>query len=87
MATTTARLSPIAWPVLGIFGDKDTAIPVEMVRAFETSLNTLGVENEIHIYPDIGHAFANPSGASYAPNATMDAWTKTLAFLTKNLKE
>lgn len=86
MATTTARLAPIKWPVLGIFGDQDQAIPLTMVEQFKTSLNTLGVPNEIHIYPGVGHAFANPSGANYAPEATMDAWEKTLAFLAKNLK-
>ncbi len=86
MATSTERLAPIKWPVLGIFGDKDQAIPVEMVRTFESSLNTLGVKNEIHIYPGVGHAFANPSGASYAPNETKDAWAKTVEFLRKNLK-
>jgi len=86
MATTTERLAPIKWPVLGIFGDKDQAIPVATVRTFEESLNTLGVENEIHIYPGVGHAFANPSGMNYAPEETKDAWAKTVAFLEKNLK-
>ena len=85
MATTTERLAPIAWPVLGIFGDKDQAIPLETVRAFEASLNTLGVDNEIYIYPGVGHAFANPSGTNYAPNETKDAWAKTLAFLKSKL--
>lgn len=86
MATTTQRLAPIKWPVLGIFGDKDQAIPVATVKAFETSLNTLKIENEIYIYPGVGHAFANPSGMNYAPNETMDAWNKTLSFLNKHLK-
>lgn len=86
MATTTDQLAPIAWPVLGIFGDKDQAIPVATVRAFETSLNTLGIHNEIYIYPGVGHAFANPSGMNYAPAETKDAWAKTTAFLKKYLK-
>ncbi len=86
MATTTEKLAPIKWPVLGIFGDKDQAIPVETVKAFETSLNTLGITNEIHIYSGVGHAFANPSGMNYAPNETKDAWEKTVSFLEKNLK-
>lgn len=85
MATTTEKLAPIAWPVLGIFGDKDQAIPVETVRAFEASLNTLGVQNEIYIYPGVGHAFANPSGMNYAPEETKDAWGKTVAFLKRHL--
>jgi carboxymethylenebutenolidase len=86
MATTTDRLAPIKWPVLGIFGDKDQAIPVEKVKEFEASLNTLGIENEIHIYPGVGHAFANPSGTNYAPEATKDAWEKTTAFLRTHLQ-
>ncbi len=86
MATTTERLLPIKWPVLGIFGDKDQAISVETVRAFESSLKKLEVQNEIYIYPGVGHAFANPSGANYAPNETMDAWKKTLTFLNTYLR-
>lgn len=86
MATTTDKLSPITWPVLGIFGDQDQAIPLTMVETFRTSLNTLNIPNEIHIYPGVGHAFANPSGANYAPEETKDAWEKTLSFLEKNLK-
>lgn len=86
MATTTDRLTPIKWPVLGVFGAEDQGIPVEMVRTFEASLNTLGVKNEIHIYPGVGHAFANPSGMNYAPNETKDAWVKTLAFLKETLQ-
>jgi carboxymethylenebutenolidase len=86
MATTTEQLAPIEWPVLGIFGDQDQVISLETVRAFETSLDALGIENEIYVYPDVGHAFANPSGMNYAPEATMDAWDKTLAFLEAHLK-
>lgn len=86
MATSTEQLAPIKWPVLGIFGGADQAIPPEMVQAFETSLNTLGVPNEIYIYSGVGHAFANPSGMNYAPEETKDAWAKTLNFLEKNLR-
>lgn len=86
MATSTDRLEPIEWPVLGVFGDQDRAIPVSMVEDFQSSLNELGVENEIYIYPGVGHAFANPSGDNYAPQETMDAWTKTIAFLNTHLK-
>lgn len=87
MPTTTEALAPIKWPVLGVFGDKDQAIPIEKVKEFEASLGTLGITNEVHIYPGVGHAFANPSGANYAPNETKDAWMKTLAFLAKNLRQ
>lgn len=77
----TGELSKIRWPVLGIFGDQDQAISVDSVRAFEKALNETGVTNQIHIYPGVGHAFANPSNENYAPQETADAWMKTLAFL------
>ena len=86
MATSTEKLAPITWPVLGIFGDQDQVIPVENVRAFEASLEMLAIENEVYIYPGVGHAFANPSGMNYAPEETKDAWQKTLRFLNAHLK-
>lgn len=84
--TDQARLSVIHWPVLGIFGGQDQSITTETVNKFESILNDLGIENEIYIYPDVGHAFANPSGANYAPQETKDAWQNTLLFLEKHLK-
>ena len=86
LETDKERLKVIDWPVLGIFGEKDTSIPVESARQFDKALDELDIENEIYIYPDVGHAFANPSGANYAPEETKDAWKKTLDFLEKHLK-
>jgi len=34
----------------------------------------------------VNHAFANPSGDRYAPDAAKDAWEKTLIFFEANLK-
>ncbi len=85
LSTDSARLSRLKWPVLGIFGDKDTSIPVESVNAFQMVLNKNKTPNEIYIYPGVGHAFANPTGSNYAPKETKDAWEKTLNFLDKYL--
>lgn len=86
LETDKDKLKAINWPVLGIFGDKDTSIPVESARKFDAALDELGIENEIYIYPNVGHAFANPSGMNYAAEETKDAWTKTVNFLDRNLK-
>jgi carboxymethylenebutenolidase len=83
LVTDKQALLNIKWPILGIFGDQDQAIPVEEVKQFETALNADRIPNEIHIYPGVGHAFANPSGDNYAPKETADAWQKTLAFLNR----
>ena len=80
------KLESISWPVLGIFAELDNGIPVDSVKEFEDSLNSLDIENQIHIYPDVDHAFANPSGERYSPNAAEDAWNKTLIFLQDNLQ-
>lgn len=81
-----SELAVLDRPVLGIFGEEDRSIPVASARAFDAALDELGIENEVYIYPGVGHAFANPSGANYAPEETRDAWEKTLAFLDKHLK-
>lgn len=85
LTNDTQALSNIQWPVLGIFGEEDQAIPVSSVRQFEQSLNELEIPNEIHIYPGVEHAFANPSNDNYAPQETADAWRKTLDFLKTNV--
>jgi carboxymethylenebutenolidase len=85
LVTDKQELSKIKWPVLGIFGDKDQAIPLPNIQQFKAALDADGIPNEIHIYKGLGHAFANPSGANYAPKETVDAWQKTLEFLMKYL--
>ena len=86
LVTDTEALSSIHWPVLGIFAGLDQGIPVATVAEFESSLNELNIENSIHIYDDVDHAFANPSGARYAPEEAKSAWEQTLAFLESGLK-
>jgi carboxymethylenebutenolidase len=85
LMTDNATLANIKWPVLGIFGDQDSSIPVDTVKAFESALNSNDILNEIYIFKGVGHAFANPSGDNYAPAETKDAWDKTLSFLDKHL--
>jgi carboxymethylenebutenolidase len=86
LVTDKEQLSSIKWPVLGIFAGLDQVIPVESVNEFKKALDDLGIQNEIHIYPNVDHAFANPSGQRYAPEETKDAWQKTILFLDSNLK-
>jgi carboxymethylenebutenolidase len=85
LVTDKQALSNIKWPVLGIFGDHDQANPLPLINTFKAALDNDGITNEVLIYKGIGHAFANPSGANYAPQQTADAWQKTLTFLSKYL--
>ena len=86
LVTEPETLSSINWPILGIFAELDQGIPPSQVNEFESALNDLDITNDIHIYPGVDHAFANPSGERYAPEASMDAWQKTIEFFEINLK-
>lgn len=70
-------------PVLGIFAEEDNTIFPQEVLEFEAALNSLDIENEITIYPDVGHAFLNEENYNQ-PGAAGDAWQQTLAFLERN---
>lgn len=80
------QLKALKAPVLGLFGGADDGIPVDSVRAFETTLKQLNKDAQIHVYEGAAHAFANPSGGNYKPDAAADAWQKSLAFLAQHLK-
>ncbi len=75
------RLAAVTAPVLGLFAAEDSGIKVDSVNAFREALDRLRKHNEIHIYPGVGHAFANPTGRNYNAEAAQDAWAKTLDFL------
>src|SRR6476660_2429925 len=83
LVTDKQQLSKIKWPVLGIFGRSEEANPLPMIDSFKAALDADGITNQIQIYKGLGNAFANHTGAKYAPNETVDAWQKTLEFLKK----
>ena len=86
LTNDSQAISNITSPVLGIFGGKDQSISADSVMQFQKALNDTGITNEIYVYPNVGHAFANPSNDNYAPTETADAWKKTLDFLSRNLQ-
>ncbi|NNF40307.1 MAG: dienelactone hydrolase family protein [Woeseiaceae bacterium] len=79
------KLRPVNSPILGLFAANDTGIKVASVEAFSAALTRLRKDHEIHIYPGVGHAFANPSGNNYDAAAASDAWQRTLDFLALHL--
>lgn len=73
-------------PVLGFFGDADVSIPVGTVEQFDKLLDEIGVEHEIIMYPNSGHAFFRDSDPQvYKPEASKDAWERAKKFFAKNL--
>lgn len=80
-----ALLEPVQSPILGLFGAEDTGIKVASVEGFRAALQRLDKNYEVHIYPGVGHAFANPTGRNYNAPAAEDAWRRTLKFLKLHL--
>lgn len=79
-------LQTIQAPLLGLYGEQDHGIPVDLVRAFETALQKHGIEHDVHIYPGAGHAFFNDSRPHiYQPYAAEDAWQRTLRWFSEHL--
>jgi carboxymethylenebutenolidase len=73
-------------PVLGLFGDADQSIPAGTVAEFDKLLDDVGVEHEVIMYPNSGHAFFRDSDPNvYKPEAAQDAWEKVKKFFAKNL--
>ena len=80
------QLGAIKCPVLGLFGDKDVSIPVGTVEEFDRRLGELGLEHEVIVYPNSGHAFFRDSDPQvYTPDAAKDAWERVTKFFEKNL--
>ena len=75
------ELAAVSAPILGLFAAEDRGIKLDSVNAFRDALDRLRKPNEIHIYPGVGHAFANPTGRNYNAEAAQDAWAKALEFL------
>ena len=74
-------------PVLGLFGDADVSIPVGTVQEFDKLLGEIGVDHEVVVYPNSGHAFFRDSDPSvYKPEASRDAWERVKKFFARHLK-
>jgi len=86
LVTDPERLKAIKAPVLGIFGNMDTGIPMEKVNEFDDALKAAGVKYRILRY-DAPHAFANPSSARYDAKSAEDAWKHVRAFFEEHLKK
>jgi carboxymethylenebutenolidase len=56
------------------------------IPSYEEALKKDGVQYELHMYPNVNHAFHNDTAASrYNKAAAELAWSRTLAFLKQNL--
>lgn len=83
-APSRAQVAEIRCPIRGFYGEDDERI-TSGVPELRSALSEAGVEHELRVYPDTGHAFFNDTRPSYRPEAARDAWGRTLQFFAEAL--
>jgi carboxymethylenebutenolidase len=67
-------------PVLGLYGGKDTGIPVESIEKVRGILKSGQSKSEIVVYPDAPHAFFADYRPSYRETEANDGWERLQAW-------
>ena len=81
-------LASLQAPVLGIFAGRDTFVSPEVVSDLDRQLTSLGKRHDFHTYAGASHAFFNDQRPEvYDPAAAADAWSRTLTFFQRELKD
>ena len=74
-------------PVLGLFAEKDQFVKPDDARAVDAAIKKAGKQSQIHVYPNVDHAFFNDENtAAFNKAAADDAWKKTLGFFRQHVK-
>jgi carboxymethylenebutenolidase len=76
-----AQIKP---PVLGLYGAKDQGILSDEVEAMGEALKKAGSKSQIHVYPDVGHAFHSDYRPTYRKEAADDGWRRMIAWFKAN---
>ncbi len=90
IATTDPdSLRAIGHPFYGTFARMDRGIPPEQVEQFVDALRQAGIQNDVHIYDDVGHGFwlyvdRDPDNAT---GPALDAWQRLKAFLDRTIRQ
>ncbi len=71
-------------PVLGLYGAKDTGIPLESVERMRKALDAGNSRSAIHVYPNSGHAFHADYRPSFNAVDAKDGWSKALNWFAKH---
>jgi carboxymethylenebutenolidase len=70
-------------PVLGLYGEADTGIPVAQVEALKAALAANKKTAEFKIYPGAPHGFHADYRPSYRKDRAEDGWNQMQAWLKK----
>jgi carboxymethylenebutenolidase len=75
-------------PVLGLYGEQDTGIPLTAIDAMKTALaaspSPAAKLSKFVVYPGAGHAFHADYRPSYQREAATDGWARCQAWFKAN---
>ncbi|MFT5142847.1 MAG: carboxymethylenebutenolidase [Rhodothermales bacterium] len=73
--------------VYGTFAQLDRGPAPEQVAAFEEALNAAGINNDLHIYDEVGHGFwlRVDEDPEVRTEPGLDAWNRLKAYLNRTL--
>lgn len=74
-------------PVLGLYGGKDTGIPIESVEKMQVALKQAGgaaAQSSIHVYPEAPHGFHADYRPSYREADAKDGWRRMLEWFRRH---
>ena len=71
-------------PVLGLYGGKDTGIPLTTVEQMRDRLKSSSSKSEIIVYPEAPHAFFADYRPSYREADAKDGWKRLRAWFKQN---
>ncbi|WP_055077171.1 dienelactone hydrolase family protein [Pseudanabaena sp. 'Roaring Creek'] len=71
-------------PILGLYGGKDTGIPLDTVEQMREQLKSCNTNTEIVVYPDAPHAFHADYRPSYRQKEAEDGWNRLKAWFKQN---
>jgi carboxymethylenebutenolidase len=78
-----AELARLDHPVYGTFSATDQGIPVDQVERFAAALDSIGIDNDIHIYDEVNHGFWLwvDRDREKREEAALSAWQRLLRYL------
>lgn len=71
-------------PVLGLYGAKDSGIPLASVETMKAALAQGASKSAFVVYPDAGHGFYGDYRAGYVAADARDGFARTLAWFKAN---
>jgi len=68
-------------PIQLVLGSEDDRVNTWVFQSFLPAAMKFKKRVDVHLYPDVGHAFHRPNWEGHNSEAARDAWAKTLEFV------